>query len=71
MNNPRDRLQIQCLAKQMFPNNSRFLIEAYQDATLNNKYGYLFLNFTQLTQQSDRVQTGILKNQQRIIYRPK
>jgi hypothetical protein len=71
MNNPRDRLQIQCLAKQMFPNNSKFLIEAYQDATLNNKYGYIFLDLTQSTGQGDRVQTGILKHQQRLIYRQK
>ena len=71
MNNPRDRLQIQCLAKQMFPNNTKFLIEAYHDATLSKKYGYIFLDFTQSTKQENRVQSGILCNQLRIIYRPK
>jgi len=28
MNNPRDKLQIEVLARQMFPNNSKYLIEA-------------------------------------------
>ena len=70
MNNPRDRLQVQSLARQMFPKKSQFLIEAYQDATLN-KFGYLFLDLTQSTDDSNRVQTGVLPNQERIIYRPK
>ena len=70
MNNPRDRQQISSLARQMFPKNNQFLIEAYNDATQINNFGYLFLDFTQTTDQSNRVQTGIFKNQQRFIYRP-
>ncbi len=70
MNNPRDRQQISNLAKQMFPKNNQFLVEAYQDATLN-KYGYLFIDLTQATSQANRVQTGILNDDIRVIYRPK
>jgi len=42
-------------------------LDYYNDATTINKYGYLFLDLTQTTDQMNRVQTGILKNQQRII----
>lgn len=71
MNNPRDQLQINCLARQMFPKNNKFLIEAYHDATTLNKYGYIFLDLTQSTDQNNRVQTGVLDQQSRIIYRIK
>ncbi len=40
MNNPRDKLQIEVLARQMFPNNSKYLIEAYEDAVRSSEYGY-------------------------------
>jgi len=71
MNNPRDRLQISSLARQMFPKKTHFFIEAYQDATSLYKFGYLFIDLTQATNQLNRVQTGILKHQQRFIYRAK
>ena len=71
MNNPRDRLQISSLARQMFPKKTHFFIEAYQDATSLYKFGYLFIDLTQATDQLNRVQTGILKHQQRFIYRAK
>lgn len=70
-NNPRDRLQIMSLAKQMFPNKSKYLVETYYDATSMGKYGYLFVDLTQTTLDENRVQTGVLTNEQRIIYRPK
>jgi Cdc6-like AAA superfamily ATPase len=70
MNNPRDRQQISNLAKQMFPKKNEFLVEAYHDATIN-KYGYLFVDLTQSTNQNNRVQSGILQDEIRVIYRPK
>ena len=72
LNNPRDRSQIQYLGRQMFPKNSQFLIEAYNDATENKKYGYIFIDLTQSTNNKYRVQTGItLDDNNRIIYQPK
>jgi hypothetical protein len=67
-NNPRDRSQIQFLARQMYPNNSQFLIESYVDAT-KKKYGYLFIDLHQTTSDLFRVQSDIFN--QRIIYQPK
>ena len=32
--NPRDASQINHLAKQMYPTKSKFMVEAYRDATL-------------------------------------
>lgn len=68
LNNPRDRAQIYYLARQMYPTNSKFLVEAYNDATDNNQYGYLFIDLTQTTSNEMRVQTGILPFQNRFIY---
>jgi hypothetical protein len=70
LNNPRDKAQIHHLARQMFPNKSNFLIEAYEDAT-QEKYGYLFLDFKQSTDNKHRVQSGILPDQTRMVYMPK
>jgi hypothetical protein len=46
-NNPRDQSQFFYLARQMFPNNPKFLEECYHDAVSSQPYGYLFLDFTQ------------------------
>ena len=69
-NNPRDRSQIQFLARQMYPTNPNFLIECYEDAT-KKEYGYLLIDLTQTTNNKLRVLTDILPNQQRVYYIPK
>jgi uridine kinase len=71
MNNPRDRSQIHFLARQMFPTNSKFLIEVYEYVTLKQSHGYVFLDLKQNTPNDLRVQTGILKGELRIIFKPK
>lgn len=68
--NPRDQMQFNILARQMYPNNSKFLIESFNDAT-SKPHGYLFLDLKQSTQVKNRIQTGILPNQLRIIYTTK
>ena len=57
--NPRDSQQISTLARQMYPGKSKFLIEAYQDATAN-AYGYLFIDLKPTTEEQLRIRTGIL-----------
>ena len=52
----------------MFPENSAFLLECFNNAVESREFGYLFLDFTQTTQRQHRVQTGILPNELRIIY---
>lgn len=68
LNNPRDRLQISYLSRQMFPENPKLLIECYEDAT-NKPHGYLFLDFKQFTPRAYRIQSDIFDR--RIFYIPK
>ena len=69
-NNPRDKLQISTLARQMFPGKSSFFIEAYEDAS-SKPHGYLMIDLKQTTENRNRIQTGITPDEQRIIYTPK
>lgn len=57
--NPRDNTTIDHVARQAFPNNRRFLIEAFHDATNNTPFGYLFIDFTQMCPDDLRVRTNI------------
>lgn len=41
--NVRDKQQIACLARQMYPKQTKFFMESYNDATLE-PHGYLFLD---------------------------
>lgn len=59
MKNVRDRSQIASLARQLFPTNSKFLIEAYNDA-IQNKYGYLFIDLKPETNEKIRIRTKVL-----------
>ena len=43
--NPRDATQIRTLSQQMYPDNSRMLVDAYRDAT-SQPYGYLLVEPT-------------------------
>ena len=52
-NNPRDRMSISQLAKQVFPGKVALLNQAYQKVTRGRGYGYLLLDFHQ--RQDDRV----------------
>ena len=68
--NPRDRYQVSVLARQMYPGNSKFVEEAYNDAT-RGAYGYLFLDLKPNTQEDFRIQTGILPSDVKHVYIPK
>jgi len=65
--NPRDQQQLQILSRQIYPNNSRFLIDSFEDAA-KLPYGYLLLDLKQSKENRNRIQTGILPTQQRIIF---
>ena len=76
LKNPRDRLQVEYLAKQMFPGTKGYIREAYNDAT-SKPYGYLIIDCKSDTPDSLRVRTRILKSEhvkelfRPIIYTPK
>jgi molybdopterin-guanine dinucleotide biosynthesis protein len=58
MKNPRDKAQIMALAAQIYPNNNKFLIEAFNDAT-KSQFGYIKVDMKQDTPDNLRVQTRI------------
>lgn len=69
MKNPRDQSQIQCLARQAFMGKSKFLLEAFKDATCQ-PYGYLVLDFSPSGEEAHRVRTRIFPEEDTIIYQP-
>ncbi len=65
--NPRDSQQIATLARQMYPRKSKFLIEAYEDAT-KSAHGYLFIDLKPNTNEQLRIRTGILPQDTHYVY---
>ena len=70
LKNPRDKLQISILSRQMFPNNSKFLVDAFHDATDDKLYAHLFLDLCADTPESIRVRSGIFDDRV-TVYVPK
>lgn len=58
--NPRDKTSIDYLARQMYPQNRKFLIDAFEDATANKPHAYLFFDFTQECDDAIRVRSNVL-----------
>lgn len=67
--NPRDKLQISTLARQMYPGNVKFITEAYSDAT-KQAYGYLVFDLKPTTEERLRIRTGILPSDTPLVYIP-
>ena len=67
--NPRDQQQIGILAKQMYPGNSKKLLDAYRKA-VELPYGALIIDLKQTTPDSRRFQTDIFKNYKRLETQP-
>uniref|UniRef100_A0ABD2W625 AAA+ ATPase domain-containing protein n=1 Tax=Trichogramma kaykai TaxID=54128 RepID=A0ABD2W625_9HYME len=69
--NVRDRAQICHLARQVYPEDPRFLQEAYSDAT-SRAYEYLLLDLKQTTTDNCRLRTGIFPDDtHHYVYVPK
>ena len=67
--NPRDSTAIDFVARQAFPDKRKFLLQAYKDATFDQPYGYLFLDFTQQCPENLRVRTDIFNNAGITVYK--
>lgn len=70
--NPRDRQQILFLSRQVYPENPKFLQEAFTEAT-SKPHGYLLFDMTQTTPDHLRFRTNIFceNNIGEIVYVPK
>lgn len=65
--NPRDKLQIATLARQMYPGNVNFFMEVFADAT-NKPHGYLVLDLNANTPDSYRLRTGLFPPDLPVVY---
>jgi hypothetical protein len=68
--NPRDAGQIQHLATQLFPGQTKYLIDAYKQAT-SRPHGYLVLDLTQSTPDNRRVLSDVLPHEEGFFYLPR
>lgn len=69
--NPRDRAQIRYLARQIYPDNPKFIEEAYVDAT-RNPHGYLLIDLKQSTPEEMRIRTTVFPDDPvNFVYLPK
>ena len=65
--NPRDRAQVNHLARQMYPGNAKFLQEAYADAC-SKPFGYLLIDLKQETEEPYRLRTNIFPGELQYVY---
>lgn len=59
--NPRDKTQIKFLARQVSPENTKFIEESYADAT-KVAHGYLMIDLKQNTDDTHRIKSNIFEN---------
>ena len=68
-NNQRNRFQIQTLAMQMFPGETKYFMDAYKKSILQ-KYGYLLVDISPHSDPIYKLRTHIFSPQFMIVYRP-
>ena len=65
-----DKLTIVNLAKQMYPKNTTFFMDAYSKA-IEKPHEYLLIDLEQNTPECLRIRSNILPNETTIVYTPK
>lgn len=68
--NPRDKLQMNILAQQMFPRKKAFFMESYEDSVAE-PHGYLLVDLTPSCPEPYRLRSGVLDGQLPVVYLPK
>ena len=61
--NPRDKLQILTLAKQMYPGQTDFFLNQYEEA-VKRPFGYLLIDLKTTTQDNCRLHTNVLPSEE-------
>ena len=59
--NPHDKLQIDYLGRQMFPNDKNFLTSVFQHVTQNQPYSYILIDCNQSTDDKIRVRSHLFE----------
>lgn len=65
--NPRDKQQLNVLARQMFPGQTKFFLDCYEDAT-KEPHTYLLIDLRTECPDSFRLRTGILPSEWPTVY---
>ena len=65
--NPRDATQFATLARQMYPNASKFAIEAYKDAT-SAPYGHLLIDLKPEQDERCHLRTNVFPGEMQYVY---
>lgn len=68
--NPRDKQQISIIAKQMYPGNTQFFMDAFNDATAK-PHGYLLIDLKNNTLEDYRLRSDIFPPELPVVYVPK
>lgn len=68
--NPRDRSQFQTMARQIYPEDTKFVTEAYNDAT-SQPHSYLLIDLRQDTPDAFRFRSEIFPEENHFVYIPK
>ena len=68
--NPRDAMLVSTLARQMYPGQNKFLVEAFKNAT-EKPFGYLLLDLKPDTDEKYRIRTNIFPDERQYVYIPK
>ncbi len=66
---PSDKLQVSILARQMYPKQSKFFLEAFEEAT-EKPYTYLFIDMSQDCPEELRLRTNIFPGEVTMVYAP-
>ena len=61
--NPRDKLQILTMAKQMYPRQTDFILKQLEEA-VKRPFGYLLIDLKTTTQDNCRVRTNVLPSEE-------
>ena len=61
MKNPADMVQVTTLARQLFSNKSKYLVDSYRDAC-RLPHGYLLIDLSQSCDPNFRLVTGLFKD---------
>ena len=67
MKNPSDKLQAMNLAKQLYPEQQKYFLHSYKDAT-EQPYGYLLLDLSTKTEDHVRLRTDIFPGETPKVY---
>ena len=68
--NPRDATQVSHLARQMYPGQTKFLLEAFKDATIE-PFSYMLIDLKADTEDKYRVRANIFPGELSCVYVPK